>query len=60
MILMSRYLVLGGCLKLIISDALALFADLVRESAPYALTWRIGIYVVNTMLDWVTGGSNRL
>lgn len=51
---------LGGCLKLTVSDALALFADLVAQGAPYALTWRIGIYIVNTLLDWVTGNSNRL
>lgn len=57
---MSRYSVLGGCLKLTVSDALALFADLVAQGAPYALTWRVGIYIVNTLLDWVTGNSNRL
>lgn len=51
---------LGGCLKLTVSDALALFAQLVEQAAPYALTWRIGIYIVNTLLDWVTGSSNRL
>lgn len=43
-----------------VSDVLAIFADLVAAGAPYALTWRIGIYIVNTLLDWVTGGSNRL
>lgn len=60
MILTSRYLGLGGCLKLTIEDTLAIFADLVKYGAPYALVWRIGIYIVNTLLDWVTGGSNRL
>lgn len=43
-----------------ISDALNLFTDLVRAGVPYALTWRIGIYIVNTLIDWVTGGSNKL
>lgn len=43
-----------------IEDALALFGQVVQAGIPYAITWRIGIYVVNTLLEWVTGGSNRL
>lgn len=61
MIHMSRLKELGGILiQMGIDDALALFGDIVRAGVPYALTWRIGIYIVNTLIDWVTGGSNRL
>lgn len=42
------------------SDVIAVFAELVRAGAPYVLTWRIGIYIVNTLIEWVTGGSNQL
>lgn len=43
-----------------ISDALALFGQIVEAGVPYALTWRIGIYIVNTLIEWVTGGSATL
>lgn len=43
-----------------IEDCIALFAEIVKAGAPYALTWRIGIYIVNTLIEWVTGGSNKL
>lgn len=35
--------------------ALELFAEVVRLSAPYAVTWTVGTWVVNTVLTWVTG-----
>lgn len=61
MIRMNKLRGLGGCLYLMgIDDALALFASIVSQAVPYAITWRIGIYIVNTLLEWVTGGSNRL
>lgn len=43
-----------------IENALAVFADIVKVAAPYAITWRVGIYIVNTLLEWVTGGSSQL
>lgn len=35
--------------------ALRLFEEVVRLSIPYAVTWIIGTWVVNTVLTWVTG-----
>lgn len=35
--------------------ALELFLEVVRLSAPYAVTWVIGTWVVNTVISWVTG-----
>lgn len=35
--------------------ALELFAEVVRLSAPYAVTWIVGTWVVNTVITWVTG-----
>lgn len=35
--------------------ALELFGEVVRLSAPYAVTWVIGTWVVNTVISWVTG-----
>lgn len=43
-----------------INDCLILFADIVRAGIPYVITWRVGIYIVNTLVEWVTGGSNQL
>lgn len=43
-----------------LDDAISLFSEIVKAAIPYALTWRIGIYIVNTLLEWVTGGSSRL
>lgn len=61
MIHMNRYQELGGCsCQMGMGDVLAIFAELVKAAAPYALTWRIGIYIVNTLIEWVTGGSNQL
>lgn len=35
--------------------ALELFEQVVVSSVPYALTWIIGTWVVNTTITWVTG-----
>lgn len=43
-----------------IEDTLAIFAEVVSAAVPYALTWRIGVYIVNTLIEWITGGSNTL
>lgn len=43
-----------------VEDTIALFAEIARAGVPYAITWRIGIYIVNTLIEWVTGGSNQL
>ena len=40
--------------------ALELFAEVVKAGIPYAITWRVGMWVVNTLLDWVTGSSDRI
>lgn len=36
------------------------FALVAEYGAPYALTWAIGTYIVNTLIEWVTGGRNKL
>lgn len=43
-----------------IDKCIELFSEIVRVGAPYAITWRVGIYIVNTLIEWVTGGSNQL
>lgn len=40
--------------------ALELFEEVVRLSAPYAVTWIIGTWVVNTVITWVTGRGYML
>lgn len=35
--------------------AFELFAEVVHESVPYAVTWIVGTWVVNTVITWVTG-----
>lgn len=40
--------------------AFEVFAECVKAGVPCAITWTIGRWVVNTMLDWVTGRGNRL
>lgn len=35
--------------------ALQLFEQVVSASVPYALTWIVGTWVVNTTITWVTG-----
>lgn len=40
--------------------AIELFGEVVRLSAPYAVTWIIGTWVVNTVITWVTGRGYML
>lgn len=42
------------------SRALDLFEMVVVAGIPYALTWRVGMWIVNTLLDWVTGSNDRI
>lgn len=35
--------------------ALELFNQVVSASVPYAITWIVGQWVVNTVITWVTG-----
>lgn len=35
--------------------AFELFGEVVRATAPFAITWVIGTWVVNTVITWVTG-----
>lgn len=35
--------------------AFELFCEVARASAPYAITWTVGTWVVNTVINWVTG-----
>lgn len=42
------------------SNALDIFYQVVVAGVPYVITWRIGIYVVNTLVNWVTGYDDRL
>lgn len=42
------------------NSALELFYNVAVAAIPYAVTWRIGTLVVNLMLDFVTGRSDRL
>lgn len=39
---------------------IALFTEVVNAGVPYALTWIIGKYVVNTLISWVTGKDYML
>lgn len=41
-------------------SALELFGLVVAAGIPYAITWRVGMWVINTMLDWVTGTNDRI
>lgn len=41
-------------------SALELFKEVVSASVPYALTWAVGKWIVNTLLDWMMGRSDRL
>lgn len=43
-----------------IDNVIDTFALVVQYGVPYALTWRIGIYIVNTLLDWITGRNDKL
>ena len=40
--------------------AFELFEELVRARAPYATTWMVGTWVVNTVITWVTGRGYML
>lgn len=40
--------------------AFELFREVVVQSIPYAVTWVVGTWVVNTVLNWVTGRSYEL
>lgn len=35
--------------------AFDLFSAVVSASVPYAITWIVGTWVVNTVITWVTG-----
>ncbi len=37
------------------SMAFDLFYEVVMASVPFAVTWTVGTWVVNTILRWVTG-----
>lgn len=39
---------------------LSTFELVVSAGVPYAISWRIGIYIVNVLLDWVTGRRDTL
>lgn len=41
-------------------QALQLFEQVVVASVPYAITWVVGSWVVNTMITWVTGRGHYL
>lgn len=43
-----------------IDEFVQLFADVTMAGVPYIIVWRIGIYVVNTLVEWITGGRNEL
>lgn len=34
------------------------FVEFVSVCTPYVIVWRIGIYIVNFLLDCMTGGNN--
>ena len=40
--------------------AFELFEEVVRASTPYAITWIVGTWVVNTVITWVTGRGYML
>lgn len=40
--------------------ALNLFEQVVSSSVPYAVTWIVGTWVVNTVITWVTGRGYML
>lgn len=41
-------------------SALALFGEVVKMSAPFAVTWIVGTWVINTTITWVTGRGYML
>ena len=40
--------------------AFELFSEVVRASVPYALTWIVGTWVINTVINWCTGRGYML
>lgn len=40
--------------------AIQAFLKLVEVGVPYALTWRVGLWIVQTLLDWMTGTNDRI
>ncbi len=40
--------------------ALEVFGEVVKLSAPYAVTWVVGTWIVNTVITWVTGRGYTL
>ena len=40
--------------------ALVVFGEVVKLSAPYAVTWVVGTWIVNTVITWVTGRGYTL
>lgn len=34
------------------------FVEFVSACTPYVIVWRIGIYIVNVLLDCITGGKS--
>lgn len=43
-----------------LQNAIDTFGIIVSAGVGYAIVWRIGIYIVNTLLDWVTGRGSSL
>ena len=41
-------------------SALEVFGEVVKLSAPYAVTWVVGTWIVNTVITWVTGRGYTL
>lgn len=37
-------------------DFFDVFTYFVRSAVPYAIVWRLGLYIVGTLVDWITGG----
>lgn len=40
-------------------DFVSAFVNLVQWLTPYALVWRIGLYIVSVLLDCICGGRGR-
>lgn len=38
-------------------DFVMSFVELTKYAVPYCIVWRIGIYIVTTLLDCITGGK---
>lgn len=36
-------------------SAFNMFYEVVHASVPYAITWIVGTWAVNTIINWVTG-----